>query len=103
MEASMDLGRFTRWLYRGHRPNWLARIANRATAILASSGVAHNYLETLEVTGRKSGRTFSLPVVIAVVEGQRYLVSMLGGNVSWAQNLRAASARAIRRTRARAP
>src|SRR5205809_4666860 len=98
MEASMDLGRFTRWLYRGDRPNWLARIANRATAILASSGVAHNYLETLEVTGRKSGRTFSLPVVIAVVEGQRYLVSMLGNNVNWVQNVRAAGGRAVLRS-----
>ncbi|PYT93185.1 MAG: nitroreductase family deazaflavin-dependent oxidoreductase [Acidobacteria bacterium] len=97
----MDLGSFTRWLYRGHGPNWLARIANRATAILASSGVAHNYLETLEVTGRKSGRTFSLPVVIAVVEGQRYLVSMLGENVSWVQNVRAAGGRAVRRSGAR--
>jgi hypothetical protein len=74
----MTLSDFTRWLYRGQRPNWIARIANRATATLASLGVASNYLVTLEVTGRKSGRTFSLPVVIAIVEGQRYLVSMLG-------------------------
>ena len=51
-------------------PNWLARLMNKASATVASWGVA-NYLETLEVTGRKSGRTFSLPVVIAVVDGQR--------------------------------
>ena len=55
----MTLSDFTRWLYRGQRPNWIARILNRATATVASSGVAANYLETLEVTGRKSGRTFS--------------------------------------------
>src|SRR5437870_2943831 len=94
----MNLASFTRWLYRGHRPNWLAKIANRATATLASLGVAHNYLETLEVTGRKSGRTFSLPVVIAIVDGQRYLVSMLGENVSWVQNVRAAGGRAVLRS-----
>jgi deazaflavin-dependent oxidoreductase (nitroreductase family) len=89
---------FTRWLYRGQRPNWIARIVNRATATVASSGVAANYLETLEVTGRKSGRTFSLPVVIAIVDGQRYLVSMLGDNVSWVQNVRAAGGRAVLRS-----
>lgn len=94
----MTVSDFTRWLYRGHRPNWIARIANRVTATVASTGVAPNYLVTLEVTGRKSGRIFSLPVVIAVVDGQRYLVSMLGGNVSWVHNVRAAGGRAILRS-----
>ncbi len=94
----MARGDFTRWLYRGKRPNWLARIVNRATAAIFSRGVAVNYLATLEVTGRKSGRTFSLPVVIAIVEGQRYLVSMLGENVSWVQNVRAAGGRAVLRS-----
>ncbi|HYL36188.1 MAG TPA: nitroreductase/quinone reductase family protein [Bryobacteraceae bacterium] len=53
---------------------------------------------TLEVVGRKSGRTISLPVVIAVVDGQRYLVSMLGDNVQWVQNVRAAGGRAVLRS-----
>jgi deazaflavin-dependent oxidoreductase (nitroreductase family) len=94
----MTLSDFTRWLYRGQRPNWIARILNRATATVASSGVASNYLETLEVTGRKSGRTFSLPVVLAVVDGQRYLVSMLGDDVQWVRNVRAAGGRAVLRS-----
>ena len=94
----MILSDFTRWLYRGQRPNWIARIMNRATAAVASTGVAANYLETLEVIGRKSGRTFSLPVVIAVVDGERYLVSMLGDNVQWVQNVRAAGGRAVLRS-----
>jgi deazaflavin-dependent oxidoreductase (nitroreductase family) len=94
----MTLSDFTRWLYRGQRPNWIARILNRATAAVASSGVAANYLITLEVTGRKSGRAFSLPVVVAIVDGQRYLVSMLGDNVSWVQNVRAAGGRAVLRS-----
>jgi deazaflavin-dependent oxidoreductase (nitroreductase family) len=89
---------FTRWLYRGKRPNWIARIMNRASAIVASSGVASNYLETLEVTGRKSGRMFSLPVVVAIVDGQRYLVSMLGDDVQWVRNVRAAGGRAVLRS-----
>lgn len=97
----MILRNFTRWLYRGRRPNRMARIANRLTAIVASSGVASNYLETLEVTGRKSGRTFSLPVVLALVDGQRYLVSMLGDDVQWVQNVRAAHGRAVLRSGSR--
>jgi deazaflavin-dependent oxidoreductase (nitroreductase family) len=94
----MTLSDFSRWLYRGQRPNWIARIMNRATATVALTGVAANYLETLEVIGRKSGRTFSLPVVIAAVDGERYLVSMLGDKVSWVQNVRAAGGRAVLRS-----
>ena len=94
----MTLGDFTRWLYRGQRPNWIARILNRAWAAIFSAGVAPDYLATLEVTGRKSGRTISLPVVMAIVDGQRYLVSMLGDNANWVQNVRAAGGRAILRS-----
>jgi deazaflavin-dependent oxidoreductase (nitroreductase family) len=94
----MTRGDFKRWLYRGQRPNWIARIVNRAWAALASWGVASNYLVTLEVTGRKSGRTVSLPVVVAIVEGERYLVSMLGEHVQWVHNVRAAGGRAVFRS-----
>ena len=93
----MTISDFTRWLYRGQRPNWIARIMNRASAAVASSGIASNYLVTLEVTGRKSGRIFSLPLVMAVVDGQRYLVSMLGDNVQWVHNVRAAGGKAVLR------
>ncbi len=92
---------FTRWMYRGNKPNWLARVMNRASAIVGSAGMAHNYMETLEVTGRKSGRTFSLPVVIAIVGGERYLVSMLGEEVQWVRNVRAANGRAVLRSHGR--
>ena len=94
----MTLSDFTRWLYRGRRPNWVARILNTATAAVASSGVASDYLVTLEVRGRKSGRMISLPVVIAIMDGQRYLVSMLGDDVQWVQNVRAAGGRAVLRS-----
>jgi hypothetical protein len=67
---------------------------NIASAAVASLGLTRNYMEKLEVTGRKSGRIFSLPVVIAIVDGERYLVSMLGDNVQWVQNVRAAGGRA---------
>jgi deazaflavin-dependent oxidoreductase (nitroreductase family) len=97
----LHISDFSRWLYRGKRANWIARILNRASAIVGSSGVTSDYLSTLEVTGRKSGRTFSLPVVVAIVEGQRYLVSMLGDDVQWVRNVRAAGGRAVLRSGAR--
>lgn len=88
-----------RWLYRGQRPNWIARGLNRLWATVASSGASANLgMETLEVTGRTSGRIISLPVVLAVVDGQRYLVSMLGENVQWVKNVRAAGGRAALRS-----
>ena len=87
-----------RWLYRRQRPNLIARVLNRAWATLASSGIASNYVVTLEVAGRTSGRIVSLPVVPAVVDGQRYLVSMLGDNVQWVLNVRAAGGRAVLRS-----
>lgn len=90
----MDAGSLARWMYRGRRPNWLAGRMNRLSALLHATGVAPDYLVTLEVTGRKSGGKFSFPLVMAVVDGERYLVSMLGENVRWVQNVRAAGGRA---------
>ncbi len=94
----MTLSDIKRWLYRGQRPNWIARILNKAWAAVASSGVTSDYAVTLEVTGRKSGRTVSLPVVVAIVDGQQYLVSMLGENAQWVHNVRAAGGRAVFRS-----
>ena len=55
------------------------------------------HLVTLEVVGRRSGRAISFPLVMAVVDGQRYLVSMLGAEVAWVRNLRAADGHALLR------
>jgi hypothetical protein len=52
---------------------------------------------TLEVTGRTSGRTISLPMAVTFLDGQRYLVSMLGENVQWVRNVRAAGGKAALR------
>jgi deazaflavin-dependent oxidoreductase (nitroreductase family) len=79
-----------RWFYRGGRPNRVARALDRGTAALYALGVAPNYLVDLEVRGRRSGRTIALPLVMVVVGGERYLVSMLGRNANWVRNVRAA-------------
>lgn len=88
-----------RWLYRGNRPGLIARILNSGWAAIHSSGLASSDWLTLEVTGRKSGRVISLPVVAAPVNGERYLVSMLGEDAQWVQNVRAAGGKAYIRRR----
>jgi deazaflavin-dependent oxidoreductase (nitroreductase family) len=86
-----------RWLYRGGRPNRLARIENRASAIAFAAGIAPRRVAALEITGRRSGRVISFPVVITDIDGDRYLVSMLGANANWVRNLKAAGGRAVLR------
>lgn len=79
-----------RWFYRGGRPNCLARVLDRCTAALCARGFGPDYLVTLEVPGRRSGRKIGLPLVMAAVGGERYLVSMLGEEANWVRNVRAA-------------
>lgn len=93
----MAYRRFKRWLYQGNRPGPLARLLNRGWAIAHARGIAPDYLVTLEVRGRRSGRTISFPLVMAVVDGERYLVSMLGSEVAWVRNVQAAAGRAVLR------
>ena len=99
--SNRSSGDFTRWMYRGGRPNRLAGLLNRVAGALGSSGIGYNRMVTLEVVGRKSGRVISLPLVPAKVDGQRYLVSMLGEDVAWVRNVRAASGSAVLRHRGR--
>ena len=89
-----------RWFYAGGRPNWMARLLDRGTAAISARGIGPEYLVTLEVPGRRSGRIVSLPLVVATVDGERYLVSMLGEEVNWVRNVRAAGGEvALRRGR----
>ncbi len=88
---------FKRWLYRGGRPNRLAKIINKGWAAIHSLGIFPNYMVTLEVVGRKSGTTVSFPLAMTVVSGERYLVSMLGANTNWVKNVRAAGGNAVLR------
>jgi deazaflavin-dependent oxidoreductase (nitroreductase family) len=88
--------RLDRWMYQDGRPNRMARILNRISANRFASGIAvPSYLVTLEVPGRRTGRTVSLPLVVADYGGERYLVSMLGANTNWVHNVRAAHGHAV--------
>ena len=81
---------FRKWLYHGGRPNWLATMLNKLEGAVHTLGIAPNFLVTLEVPGRRSGRRIRLPLVMVAIEGERYLVSMLGDGVDWVRNVRAA-------------
>jgi deazaflavin-dependent oxidoreductase (nitroreductase family) len=71
---------------------------NRASTALSSTGlVMPSRLMTLEVRGRRTGRTVTLPVVVADHDGSRYLVSMLGEDANWVRNVRAANGQAVLR------
>ena len=92
-----------RQLYAGRRPHRLAHLLNRGQATLHSAGIWPKRLATLEVRGRRSGQQRSLPVVIADLEGERYLVAMLGEGTGWVANVRAADGRAVLRHGRREP
>jgi len=83
-----------RWLYRGGHPNRLARIINKGWAYIHALGIFPNYVVTLEVTGRQSGKKIDFPLAMTVMNGERYLVSMLGENTNWVRNVRAAGGKA---------
>jgi deazaflavin-dependent oxidoreductase (nitroreductase family) len=93
--GAVPLEAFTRWLYRNGRPNSLARAINSVWARAFATGRGPKMVATLEVVGRKSGKPVRLPVVIADLDGERYLVSMLGNNTNWVRNVRAAGHRAV--------
>ena len=83
-----------RWIYRDGRPHTLAKILNRGWAILHSLGIFPHRFVTLEVVGRNSGKVISFPLAMTTMNGERYLVSMLGGETNWVRNIRAASGKA---------
>jgi hypothetical protein len=93
-ERGMSLAR---WFYRGGRPNRVARLIDRGGAAVYALGVGPDHLVTLEVRGRRSGRVVRLPLVMAAVQDERYLVSMLGEDVNWVRNVEAASGNVVLR------
>jgi len=71
------------------KPGTLDRIFGRALVFLIRIGLVRGHFYVLEVRGRNSGRTISLPVDPLDLDGQRYLVCARG-NSNWVRNARAA-------------
>jgi len=69
----------------------------------SGTGLPPRFQQTLEVRGRASGARRTNPVVIASVDGERYLVSMLGPQSEWVKNVDAADGDAVLRHGRREP
>jgi hypothetical protein len=83
-------------------PSAVERIFGRMLVAVIWIGLVRGHFYVLEVRGRKSGRTISLPVDPIEIGGRRYLVCARG-NSNWVRNARAAGevalVRALRRRR----
>ncbi|TKJ19843.1 hypothetical protein A6V29_09710 [Blastococcus sp. CCUG 61487] len=91
-------------MYRGGRPNGIARALNRLDARVLSSGrLPVQRAAALEVPGRRTGEVVPVPVVIADHDGERYLVAMLGERTNWVRNVRAAGGTAVLHRGTRTP
>ncbi|MBO0737031.1 MAG: hypothetical protein J2P48_10740 [Alphaproteobacteria bacterium] len=84
------------------RPNTADHILSRMLAFLVWIGLVRGHFFVLEVRGRRSGKTISLPVDPLDLGGRRYLVCARGDS-NWVRNARVAGqivlARALRRRR----
>ena len=97
--------------YKDRRPTRAGRMVNRAWKWVVGAGLTPSSWPgepragsiALETRGRRSGETRSQVVTWVQVDGERYLVSMLGGRSDWVRNARAANGEAAIRRRGRQP
>lgn len=90
-----------RAMYQGGRGNATARRFARLWAAVFGLGLQPKRWVTLEVPGRRTGKLTRFPLGMAEVDGQWYLVSMLGEGCNWVKNVRAAGGKVtLRRRRA---
>ena len=91
-----------RRMYESGRGDAMARRMARFWARVHSLGLLPTRWVTLEVPGHRSGELRRFPLGMADVDGEWFLVSMLG-ECAWVRNVRAAGGRVVlRRRRARA-
>ena len=88
-----------RAMYAGGRGDSTARRFARLWAVVFGLGLLPRRWVTLEVAGRRSGRTTRFPLGMADWNGQFYLVPMLGADCNWVKNVRAAGGTAVLRRR----
>lgn len=103
MSDPVERSAFMRLFYRNWHPTRLGRWVNRVQGWYSGLGLPPSFQAVLEVRGRTSGRRRSNAVVIATVEGKRYLVSMLGRQSDWVRNVEAAHGDAVLRQGRRQP
>jgi deazaflavin-dependent oxidoreductase (nitroreductase family) len=95
--------RWARWLYRSGHPNRIAKAMNGTWAKVMGRGWFGPRWITLEVRGRRSGRTIEVPLALVDLGGAHYVVAMLGSRATWVANVRAAGGDAVVVHRGRRP
>jgi deazaflavin-dependent oxidoreductase (nitroreductase family) len=80
------------------QPSPIDRLVNRVVGVLIRRGVGFSHMRILEVRGRKSGTTQSLPVDLLGLGGRLYLVAPRG-NTQWVRNAEVAGEVTLRRGR----
>jgi deazaflavin-dependent oxidoreductase (nitroreductase family) len=78
------------------KPTSAERFFNRLMGFLVGYGLGPRYMRLLEVRGRKSGRIFTTPVNLVVLDGRRYLVAARG-DTAWSLNARASGEVTLKR------
>ena len=73
---------------------------NRLFGMVVGAGIGPSYIYQLEVTGRKSGRTYSTPVNILERNGKRFLVAPRG-ETQWVRNARTSGQVSLKKGRPR--
>ncbi|REF38378.1 hypothetical protein [Thermasporomyces composti] len=100
--AARRAGAIKRAMYRGGRPGPLMRLWNRVDAWAYSTGrVYPDHAAVLMVRGRHTGKVSAVPIAIADLAGEEFVVSMLGPNAQWVRNVEAAGGGAVLRRRGR--
>ncbi len=82
------------------RPTATERLFNKIFGLLIGLGLglSHNFL--LQVRGRTTGRLYSTPVDVLVLDGRRYLVAPRG-DTSWVRNALASGTVVLKKGRRR--
>jgi hypothetical protein len=81
------------------RYNAGARIANGVIGRLAGAGLGPKALHQVTVRGRKTGRTYSTPILVVETSGGRYWVGVFG-ETEMVKNARAGGRLTLKRGRA---
>jgi len=81
--------------YREGRATGPGRAFGRLWSSLAGRNLTPSFIVTLETVGWRTGRHSAIPVVLADLDGERYVVSMLGERPPWVRNVRAADGRVV--------
>ena len=81
-------------------PTRLEQLFNRFYGSLVGLGLGFSYNYLLAVRGRKSGRTYSIPIDLLELNGRRYLVAPRG-HTQWVRNAEAAGEVTLKKGRAR--